>query len=94
VSPRFGKPLAPIRRNTGPSKNMVASSTNMRKVIEGNYALLAPSNIFFCNQLKIILVQKLICPFTVWINIFANSPTTASNMQKFSQSEEQFFFSL
>ena len=47
----------------------------------------------FCNQ-------KLFWPFTVWINCssdlknFANSQPSASNFKSFSQSLEQFFFTV
>ena len=49
---------------------------------------------------KAICYQKLFWPFTVWINcssdlkIFANSRPSASNFVSFSQSLEQFFFTV
>ena len=41
----------PIRRNSGPSENRVLAPTNMKKVVEGNDALLLKSsNTFFVGS--------------------------------------------
>jgi hypothetical protein len=55
----------------------------------------------FCGLLRIYeLYQKLFWPFTVWINcssdlkIFANSWPSASNLQSFFRSLEQFFLAV
>ena len=42
--PGFGFGSEPIRRNSGPSINMVAAPTNMKKVVEGNDVLLLESS--------------------------------------------------